>query len=261
MVREAKGTDKGKTNQTERMQPYDADSAPAGKKPAAEMATTSGPGVSPSKAALMAKATVHEMSPLKMETHDLSEKLGNAAGASEDGPPEGCSVAQLRSYVIDMFQDNMKNFRDFEARVTEKFHALDQTDTDARMRLRALDPLVPHARDLGVFEQMKMLVKQEEFKNRNDEIQQALQQLDAIQQEMKEKINGYVVKVEGVEGEFKDHVGKAFHILEAECKELRDTVNKVGEVTGENRAVTQGQVAMQLANHTKRLEQTTEHAT
>ena len=255
MVREAKGTDKGKTIPTERMEPYENALAE-----------------SPTQKAIVARLrreqalsgdqtpAIHEMSPPGLETQDLSEKLGDAAGASEDGPPEGCSVAQLRDYVMGMFQLNAKNLRDFEAQVTEKFHTLDQTDTDARMRLQALDPLVPHARDLGVFDQMKVLVKQEEFKSRNDEVQQAMQTLDAQLREMKETINGYVIKIEGVEGEFKDHVGKAFHILEAECKDLRNTVNKVGEVTGENRAVTEGQVAMQLAIHKNQLEQTTEQA-
>ena len=255
MVREAKGTDKGKTIPTERMEPYENALAesPTQKAIVARLRREQALGGDQTPA-------IHEMSPPGLETQDLSEKLGDAAGASEDGPPEGCSVAQLRDYIMGMFQLNAKNLRDFEAQVTEKFHTLDQTDTDARMRLQALDPLVPHARDLGVFDQMKVLVKQEEFKSRNDEVQQAMQTLDAQLREMKETINGYVIKIEGVEGEFKDHVGKAFHILEAECKDLRNTVNKVGEVTGENRAVTEGQVAMQLAIHKNQLEQTTEQA-
>ncbi len=246
-----------------RFNPYDADSAPAGKKPAAEMTTTSGPGISPSKAALTAKATVHEMSPLRMETRDLTE----------DVPPEGCSTAQLRDFVVGKFQTNAKNLRDFEAMITEKFHNIDRANADAGARIQALDPLLPHVRDLGVFDQMKVLVKQEEFKSRNDEIQQALQKLNEHLQEnfdknkvaemerdivlMKEKIDGYVFKVEEVENEFKGHVGKAFSIVEEECMNIKKVIEvtnaNLQENTGTSNAVTQLQLGA-IQNRVQTLE-------
>ena len=237
---ETKG--KGKAGKSERMEPYEnvLTNSPIQKEIVARLRREQAPGDDQAPA-------VHEMSPPGLETRDLTEKLGSAAGASEDVPPEGCSTAQLRDFVIGKFQANAKNLHDFEAMITEKFHNLDRADADAGARIQALDPLLPHARDLGVFDQMKVLVKQEEFKSRNNEIQQALQKLDAHLQEMKEKINGYVVKVEGVEGEFKDHVGKAFRIVEEECTNIKKIVEvtnaNLQETAGTSSAVTQLQLS------------------
>ncbi|MDP6207753.1 MAG: hypothetical protein QGG01_05575, partial [Roseibacillus sp.] len=149
---------------------------------------------------------MHEMSPIHPPALH-----GPAEGDSPEVtiPPDGSTTDQLRDFIATKFTILEDRLKDFEAGQLEKFHQLDNTDANLFAGLRALDPLVPHAQDVGVFARVKTLVTQEAFQTKIAEVEKVIdalndtQPLEQVKTEiilMKERINGFVCKVETVEG-------------------------------------------------------------
>ncbi len=205
---------------TGRMEPYDADRAPAGEKPAATTTTaTTGPGISPSQAtkqgrlqpALTAEAAASGPVIIGMVTPTRLLPAADTPPMTGSAPPgKGCTTEELRIWVIEAIRGVGRDAMDLEVRASSKISELQAAVQDVATKVVTQNDLM---------------------------IQSAL--IDSQFKALTEQANGFVTnldhhlqKLEHLEAEFKGHVETNFLTVEKECNRIKEVVQGVYEGSG-----------------------------
>ena len=142
-------------------------------------------------------------------------------------PKLDCSLDDFEAWIIAKLGDMAEHTRDLEEKLHEKFQALGKTDSDLTDAVRALEPLVPHTRDLSVFSGIKTFVTEERLQGMHADLEGQTKKMHDLLEDAKRDVDKHAKQVETVEGMFKEHVEGKFQVVEAECLNLRAILESV----------------------------------
>ena len=118
---------------------------------------------------------------------------------------------------MEKLDTNAKDSHDFEVRVTEAFNGL---RLDVCGRLDKIEPMLDHTKDVSVFARVQQLVTAEDQQARFDLLNTQLEKFAS-------DIETYMVRVQALEGNFKQHVDVAFKIVQTEFENVKEVINGV----------------------------------
>ncbi len=186
-----------------------------------------------------ASATAHVISsPLGPETHvaqAMPPGIPQVAGA----PAIGCSVEDLRAFVLHTFDGMGKDATALEVRIASRINQGDAAAAESLQRIQELErkvglvgplsdrvtetekataALEPLRKDVNVFAAVKSFVTQEQLAAKLQDIERFANNLDQ-----------HLAKLDALERDFKQHVEKNFLTVEQECQKIKKVIEGVYE--------------------------------
>ena len=173
---------------------------------------------------------------------------GRALPASPIGTPPvviepgvGCSLEELRVWVIQKFGHVNRDATELEVRAGARINQVAFAAEETSLRLAAAEPIVRASaaalNDVGVFGNIKNFVTEQALQTRFDAFDLEIKKLQAKGNEFTTHLDAHLIQLNGVEVAFKGHVADGFANVEKELKHMQVVFNGAQAGTSGNEAV------------------------
>ena len=157
-------------------------------------------------------------------------------------PQAGCSVEELRIFVLKQLKVVKADSTDLEVRAAARINEVQGKVDDLAARTNAV------LNDVGVFGVIKNYVTETTPQAKMDKVDHDLKVLQAQGNDFVALLDGHLIQIEGIEQEFKGHVETIFMRVETECNVIKTALEGVSASGGtSNGLVAQRVVAIELA--------------
>ena len=164
-------------------------------------------------------------------------------------------MEELRAWTIEQFKLAKSDSMDLEVRAAGRLNALTAATDDATVKIGVLDGALFELgtkvngalNDVGVFGTIKNFVTESSMQVRMEQVDHELKLLAQHGQDFVKHLDGHLVKIEGLELEFKGHVATNFMKVEEECRRIKTALDGVSAGSGvSNSSVAQRVVALEV---------------
>jgi hypothetical protein len=219
-----------------------------------------GPGPDAAAIAALAQtappATVVHFAPGAMALHTPP-----AHGAVPGTPPQqeepavGCSLEDLRAWTIAQIKGIKDDATDLEVRAAGRINVVESTADSALARTGLLETAVLELsgtvngalNDIGIFGTIKNYVTETSLETKMAMIDHEIKLLQQHGNDFVGVLDNHLVKIEGLETEFKGHVATNFMKVEEECNNIKKALEGISNSSGTSHVnVAQRVVALEL---------------
>jgi hypothetical protein len=175
----------------------------------------------------------------------------------DEEPAFGCTLEELRAWTVSQFKHARGDATDLEVRTAGRLNVIASAADSALARTSLLETAVMEVtakmkdiiNDVGVFGVIKNYVTETSLEARMANVDMELKLLAAHGNEFVVRLDEHLVKVDGLEAEFKVHVGENFMKVEAECRRITTALEGISSSSSSsniNATVAQRVVAFEV---------------